>query len=61
MISRSRTSVICLALAMMLPTPALAAPDEAEVRAFRETAERYTARMVEFQGDVREIVDLAEA
>ena len=61
MISRSRPSVVCLVLAMVLPVRAWAGPNEAEARAFRETAERYTTRMSEFQGDIREIVDAAEA
>lgn len=50
-----------LALALFAPFSALAAPDETEVKAFREAAERYRERMGEFQGDVRSIVDATES
>lgn len=49
-----------LLLALLAPANAQAEPNEAELRAFRETAERYTTRMTEFEGDVRQIVDLTE-
>ncbi|GDX78630.1 hypothetical protein LBMAG42_04410 [Deltaproteobacteria bacterium] len=49
-----------LLLALLAPAKAQAEPNEAELRAFRDTAERYAARMAEFEGDVRQIVDLTE-
>ncbi len=49
-----------LALVLTLPGAAFAAPDEGELRAFRETADRYTARMREFHDDVSHIVDIVE-
>lgn len=64
-----RGSLLALALllpASAIPTPVLAAPgtvavpDPAELKSFRETAERYKERMGEFQGDIRAIVDATE-
>ncbi len=69
MSARLPVPLLRVTLALLLPVAALplrasAAPvaaDEQEQRVFRDTAERYAQRMGEFQGDVREIVDAAEA
>lgn len=50
-----------LALVLTVPGAAFAQPDEAELRAFRDTAERYTSRMREFHADVSHIVDVTES
>ncbi|MBM4390143.1 MAG: tetratricopeptide repeat protein [Deltaproteobacteria bacterium] len=55
------TSRILLLSSVLLPGVAVAAPDPAEQKAFRDTAERYRERMGEFQADVRAIVDATEA
>ncbi len=55
------SSRILLLSSTLLPGMAMAAPDPAEQKAFRETAERYRERMGEFQADVRAIVDATEA
>jgi TolA-binding protein len=49
-----------LVLVLGLPGAAFGAPDAAELRAFRETADRYTARMREFHEDIAHIVDVTE-
>jgi len=51
---------LLLLLAWALPGVARAAPDEEELRAFREAADRYTTRMQEFHADVKHIVDITE-
>ena len=59
-LSRASTSAPLLLLALLLPGTAVAEPDPAELRAFRDTAERYTSRMREFHADVSHIVDVTE-
>ncbi len=54
-----RTSLVGV-LVLVVPGAAWAAPDPDEVRAFRETADRYTQRMTEFHADVKQLVDLTE-
>ena len=58
--SRVTFASVLLALCMSVPSRALAQPEEAELRAFRETVERYAQRMAEFEEDVTQIVDLTE-
>lgn len=56
----SRGTTLFGLLALVAPAVAHAEPDPAEVRAFKETAERYVQRMTEFHGDVKQLVDLTE-
>ena len=51
---------VILTLCISMPSRALARPEETELRAFRETVERYAQRMAEFEEDVTQIVDLTE-
>ena len=61
MSTRGSVRAPLLALVLAVPGAAFAQPDEAELRVFRDTAERYTSRMREFHADVSHIVDVTES